>query len=173
MDDTDEVTIRSATTADAAGIAEVHVRSWQQAYAGIVPAAHLDSLDPRSKTMAWADQLARGAADQVFTWVALVGPSIVGFATVGPARDEDARHGEKEIYSIYLDPQMWGHGVARELIRTVIAEVGDRVPMSLWVIADNERAQHFYRRHGFNADGVERYDEIGGAELLEVRYRRG
>ena len=33
----DEVTIRVATEGDAAGIARVHVRSWQEAYAGIVP----------------------------------------------------------------------------------------------------------------------------------------
>jgi ribosomal protein S18 acetylase RimI-like enzyme len=45
--------------------------------------------------------------------------------------------------------------------------------VTLWVLADNERARHFYRRHGFQADGVERIDEVGGAELLEVRYRRG
>ena len=43
----------------------------------------------------------------------------------------------------------------------------------VWALADNERARHFYRRHGFQADGVERYDDIGGASLLEVRYRRG
>ena len=41
----DDVTIRPAAEGDAAGIARVHVRSWQEAYAGIVPEAYLASLD--------------------------------------------------------------------------------------------------------------------------------
>lgn len=173
MEELDEVTIRPATTNDAAAIADVHVRSWQQAYAGIVPAPYLDSLDPQARAVTWADHLDRGPADEVHTWVALVGTTVAGFASVGPARDEDSRRGEKEIYSIYLEPGAWGQGIARELIRTVIAEAGDRTPLSLWVLADNSRAQHFYRRNGFVADGVERYDELAGAQLLKVRYRRG
>ena len=173
MEELDEVTIRPATVHDAAAIAEVHVRSWQHAYAGIVPAPYLDSLDPLARAVAWADLLARGPADEVRTWVAVVGPVLTGFASVGPARDEDAQRGEKEIYSIYLEPGAWGRGVARELLRTVIAEAGSRTPLSLWVLADNSRARHFYRRNGFVADGVERYDELGGAQLLKVRYRRG
>ena len=50
-------------------------------------------------------------------------------------------------------------------MRTVIAEVGDKTTVTLWVLADNERARHFYRRHGFQADGVDRYDDIGGESL--------
>ena len=37
--------IRSAQPSDAAGIARVHVRSWQQAYAGLMPAEYLDALE--------------------------------------------------------------------------------------------------------------------------------
>lgn len=172
MQQDDEVTIRRATRSDADAIAAVHVRSWQEAYAGIVPAEHLQSLDPKRWAVRWADFLERGPADRVLTWVAVTGANLIGFASVGPARDEDARPAEREIYSIYLDPGTWGRGVARELIRTVIADAGDRTPLSLWVLADNERAQHFYRRHGFTPDGVERYEQVGGADLLEVRYRR-
>lgn len=173
MEDSDEVLIRTAVSDDAAAIAAVHVRSWQHAYAGIVPAAYLSALDPVEGAARWVEGLANGPADLVVTWVALLGPSLVGFASVGPSRDEDARNGEKEIYSIYLEPDAWGRGVARELLRTVVAQAGDRTPMSLWVLADNARARHFYRRNGFSPDGVERYHELGGAELLEVRYRRG
>ncbi|SFK06276.1 GNAT family N-acetyltransferase [Cellulomonas sp. KH9] len=169
----DEVTIRPATTDDAAEIAAVHVRSWQEAYAGIVPAEHLRSLDPDSRRERWAQMLAAGPADHVRTLVAESDGRLLGFATYGPSRDEDARRGEREIYSIYLDPGTWGHGVARDLIRSVLAEVGERTPMALWVLADNARARHFYRRHGFSPDGVERLETIGGADLLEVRYRRG
>ncbi|MBO3083912.1 GNAT family N-acetyltransferase [Cellulomonas fengjieae] len=169
----DEVTIRTASEGDAAEIASVHVRSWQEAYAGIVPDAYLASLDAEERTAMWREYLRDGPAEEIRTWVALSADRVIGFITVGPSRDEDARRGDREIYSIYLDPGMWGHGVARDLMRTVIADIGERTTVTLWVLADNERARHFYRRHGFHADGVERFDEIGGENLLEVRYRRG
>ncbi|WP_146842773.1 GNAT family N-acetyltransferase [Cellulomonas composti] len=168
----DEVTIRAARTADASAIAQVHVRSWQEAYAGIVPSAYLAGLDPAQRAVRWAEDLRSGPDEGILTWVAESGPRLLGFVTLGPSRDEDARRGDREIYSIYLDPGTWGHGVARDLMRTVIAEAGERTALSLWVIADNERARHFYRRHGFQPDGVERFDDVGGANLLEVRYRR-
>lgn len=169
----DEVTIRVATPADAAGIAAVHVRSWQEAYEGIVPDEYLAGLDVAARTQEWVDHLRRGPEDQVSTLVALAGGAVVGFLSHGPSRDEDARRGEREIYSIYLDPGTWGHGVARDLMRTALGELGTATSVTLWVLTDNERARHFYRRHGFQPDGVERLDEVGGAELLEVRYRRG
>ena len=169
----EELTIRAAGPADAAAIAGVHVRSWQEAYVGIVSATYLDSLDPQVAAERWAHHLEHGPADGVRTWLAQDGGRLLGFASVGPSRDEDAGRGDLEIYSIYLDPGTWGHGVARELMKTLIAEAGDRTPLTLWVLAANERARHFYRRHGFQPDGVERYEDVGGEELLEVRYRRG
>jgi len=169
----DEVTIRPATTQDAADIAGVQVRSWQEAYAGIAPDDYLRSLDAEQRATQWVTDLEQAAAEQARTWVAESAGRVLGFASCGPSRDEDARRGEQEIYAIYLDPGTWGHGVARDLIRTVLAAVGDQTPVSLWVLADNARARHFYRRHGFSPDGVERLEPLGGADLLEVRYRRG
>ncbi len=168
----DELTIRPAGPADAQAIAAVHVRSWQEAYAGIVSQRYLASLDPQERATRWEQHLEQGPADGVRTWIALDGTRLLGFATVGPSRDEDAQRGELEVYSIYLEPSTWGHGVARELMRTVIRESGEHTPLSLWVLAANERARHFYRRHGFQPDGVERYEDVGGDDLLEMRYRR-
>lgn len=169
----DEVVIRPATAPDAADIAAVHVRSWQEAYAGIVPDDYLRSLDAVRRTEWWTDQLAAAPTSRMRTYVAEADGRVIGFTSYGPCRDEDARRGEREIYTMYLDPGTWGHGVARDLIRTVLTEAGDDTPMSLWVLADNARARHFYRRHGFAPDGVERLESLGGADLLEVRYRRG
>lgn len=167
-----EVTIRTADVGDAAEIARVHVASWQEAYAGIVPADHLASLDPTARRSEWLDHLRNGPRDGVRTWVAWGDDRALGFASLGPSRDADAARNEQEIYSIYLDPGMWGKGVARDLLRTVLAEVSPPTPVSLWVLADNERARHFYRRHGFIPDGKERRHEVGGQDLRELRYRR-
>jgi ribosomal protein S18 acetylase RimI-like enzyme len=173
MGEETETTIRPAGTSDAQAIARVHVASWQQAYAGIVPIEYLTSLDPAEREQRWAEHLRNGPRDSVRTWVAEEAGTIVGFASVGPARDEDAERDQEEIYSIYLDPAKWGKGVARDLMRTVVGAFPAGTPMTLWVMADNARARHFYRRHGFSPDGAERLEDVGGAQLLEVRYRRG
>jgi ribosomal protein S18 acetylase RimI-like enzyme len=165
----ESVTIRRASVDDADAVTAVHVASWRGAYAGIVPDAYLASLDDADRADAWRRNLGDGPA---VTWVAVSGGRTLGFATLGPARDEDAEPGDLELYAIYLDPEAWGLGVARDLMRTVLDTAGAQVPVSLWVIADNERAQHFYRRHGFQPDGVERREDIGGADVTERRYRR-
>ena len=169
----DEVIIRRAGVEDAPAISRVHVASWQEAYAGIVPTDYLTALDATKRQERWAEHLHNGPRDDVRTWVADDGARILGFASVGPARDEDAGRDDEEIYSIYLDPKMWGKGVARDLMRTVLSEVSSSGALTLWVLADNSRARHFYRRHGFTPDGAERLEELGGVQLLEVRYRRG
>lgn len=165
----DDVTIRPGTPDDAAQVARVNVESWREAYVGIVPPAYLESLDP-------SDRLERArsvlTAPDVRTWIAEVAGVPLGYATIGPARDEDAERGDVELYSIYLVPDAWGQGVARSLLRTALAATPRDVRLSLWVIAENERAQHFYRRNGLVPDGVERRENYGGAMLTEVRYLR-
>ena len=169
MEQTDEVTIRLATVADAAAIAEVHVRSWQHAYTGIVPDEFLAGLDPARRAPVWAENLRRGPDDHVLTWVAEEGGRVVGFATLGPGRDEDAGRGDREIYSIYLDPDQWGHGVARDLMRTVVSEAGAGTRILLWVLAENERACAFYE--GMGGRQIARVEErIGGVPLGKVAY---
>jgi ribosomal protein S18 acetylase RimI-like enzyme len=166
-----EHTVRVAEPQDAAGIAAVHVRSWQRAYAAYLPAGYLDALDVAARTADW--ERALGPHGHTRVWVATSGEEIVGFVALGPARDEDADRRTLQVYAIYLDADMWGQGAARELMRTALAEVPPRTPVTLWVFAENERARHFYRRHGFQPDGTERTQDYDDVSLLEVRYRRG
>lgn len=165
----DDLTIRPATAADAPAIARIHVASWREAYAGIVPTAYLAGLDVDAREQWWVELLDRPAGR---TLVAVLDQRTVGFAHLGPASDEDAEPGDLQLYSIYLDPETWGRGVARDLLRAVLDDVPEGAAVTLWVLADNERARRFYRRHAFEPDGVEKIDEIGGAPLTEVRYRR-
>jgi len=169
VDQLDDVTIRPATPQDAGAIARIHIASWREAYAGIVPDEYLASLDEDAREERWTAIL---SDEPSRTWIARVAQRTVGFASIGPSRDEDAEPGDLELYSIYLDPESWGRGVARDLMRTILSEVPETTPMSLWVIADNGRAQHFYKRHGFAADSIERLEQYGDKSVTEVRYRR-
>lgn len=168
-----ETTIRPAVLGDAAAIAKVHIASWQEAYAGIVPAEILDNLDVQRREEQWRAHLQDAERESIRIWVAEREGEIVGFASFGPSRDEDADRTTLEVYAIYLEPHAWGRGVARELMRTVVAHVPDGAAVTLWVLEANDRARHFYRRNGFAPDGVERMEEFGGQYLKELRYRRG
>jgi len=172
VEDVTEVLIRTATVEDAEKIAAVHLASWREAYTDVVPQEYLDSLDLDERTRAWREVFA-DLDRATSVWVAEDEGGVVGFASLGPSRDEDAERTTMEIYSIYLEPSAWGRGVARELMRTVLAALPDGSAVTLWVLAANARAAHFYRRNGFTADGVERMEEIGGQHFREVRYRRG
>ncbi len=170
MTELSDVAIRPATISDAASIARVHIASWRSAYAGIVPDEYLATMDAEQREFTWRRELGRESAT---VWIAIEAGRTRGFASMGPSRDEDAEPGDLEIYTMYLEPEAWGKGLARELMRTMLANVPPNTAVTLWVLADSGRAQHFYRRHGFALDGVERLDEIGGSMLKSVRYRRG
>lgn len=171
VDELLDLTIRPATAGDARAIAGVHINSLRHAYAGVVNDAHLAGLDVTAYTETWTARI-QDTPPRTMILVAEVDGALTGFAMLGPGRDEDAEFGGLEIYFIFLEPDAWGHGVARELMRTVLAEAPDGTTITLWVLDANERARHFYRRHGFMPDGTERLEQIGDESYLEVRYRK-
>lgn len=165
----EDVTIRPATTTDAEAIARVDIASWRGAYSEILPGSYLSSLDVDERAGLWRTAVtARGTS--VLVAEDEGGP--VGFTSMGPSRDEDAEPGDREIYAIYLHPRAWGTGVARDLMRAVLDSLSPGTVVSLWILEGNDRAQHFYRRHGFQHDGTERIDEIGGRPLKQLRFRK-
>lgn len=165
----EDVTIRPATTTDAEAIARVDIASWRGAYSEMLSGSYLASLDVSDRTGRWT---AAVSARDTTVLVAEDQSGTVGFTSIGPCRDEDAEPGDREIYAIYLHPRAWGTGVARDLMRTVLDGQPTGSVVTLWILEGNERAQHFYRRHGFQHDGTERIDEIGGQPLKQLRFRK-
>ncbi len=91
---------------------------------------------------------------------------VVGLASAGVTRDADAA-AAWELYSINAIGELHGSGLADRLLD---AAVGTRT-VSLWVVVANGRAQAFYRRQGFVADGATKVHESSGQP--EVRLVRG
>jgi ribosomal protein S18 acetylase RimI-like enzyme len=154
--------IRSATSADAAAVARVQVRTWQQAYAHLFPSEKLASHSLEKRTEQWR------------RWPPVVAErngEIVGFVSVGPSRDEDA---DGELYAIYVDPDHWRTGIGRELLRAGeqrLRQLGE-TEVVLWVFKDNPGARAFYEAAGWRPDGTTRPTEIFGVSIQEVRYRK-
>lgn len=165
--------IRLAGPGDEAGLAEVHVLSWQGAYRGQVPEAHLASLSIADRTERWASILAAAGATQA-TFVAVQDDRIVGFADIGPSRDGDAGAGTGEVTSIYLLPDRFGTGIGPALMERAteaFRAAGFRTA-TLWVLESNARARHFYEAAGWSPDGAHHLFEVGGEAIPELRYHR-
>jgi GNAT superfamily N-acetyltransferase len=161
--------VRPARVEDAAAIAEVHVRTWQEAYAGVFAPARLAELDVGRRRDAWERWLAEPSPG----WAVAVAEDdgrVVAFAWVGESREVA---GEGELYALYALPEAWGSGAGRALLEAGLASLREdgRLAATLWVLADNPRARRFYEREGWTADGGSREEEHLGARVVEVRYR--
>jgi len=95
------VKIRPALLSDARAIADVHVRSWQSAYHGVVPDAYLEALSVDKREMDFREALSRGSAEM---WVAEWHSEIIGWIACGASRDSDATPRVGEIEAIYASP---------------------------------------------------------------------
>jgi ribosomal protein S18 acetylase RimI-like enzyme len=159
--------IRRARLDDAAAIAEVHVRSWQVAYEHVFGAERLATVTVERRLPMWREIL---AAEEQTALVADDDGRIVGLATVGPGRDENA---EGELYAIYVEPKAWGTAAGPALIRAGVGALRERGYRDaiLWVLEDNPRARRFYEREGWSVDGGRREGEHLGVATTEVRYR--
>jgi len=162
--------IRAADVNDAQAIARVHVDSWRSTYRSLLPADFLDSLSE----VAYADRWRRFITERSSRiYVVQEGDArrdIVGFASGGRERAGETGY-KGELYAIYVLESSQRRGYGRELVRAVVAGLGEMGldDMILWVLRDNRPARDFYERLG----GVYVRTQpitIGSATLEEVSY---
>jgi ribosomal protein S18 acetylase RimI-like enzyme len=164
--------IRPARVEDAPTTASIRVRGWQAAYRGQVPDELLDSLSVEHDTVRFADHVGHLAADRR-VWVAESNGEVVGFASTGPSRDEDAGGaGAGEVYAIYVRPDLYGNGIGATLLSHAARDLAGQgyERAILWTLESNGAAQRFYERAGWRLDGSKKLDVLDGFELAEVRY---
>lgn len=156
------------------GIGSVHVRSWQVAYRGHFPQAYLDGLDAAQRGESWRGFFEQGfPGERQALFVVELDRGLVGFASVGPSRDEDA-DGAGEVTALYLLPDQWGQGLGRKLMAAAVGSLANFGfdQATLWVLETNERARRFYEAGGWVFDGASKTDARRGFSIAEVRYRR-
>lgn len=166
--------VRPAVLADALGISRVHVSSWLQAYAGLMPESYLGQQSVEDRVAQWSEILRADVGAEGGTWVATHHDDIVGFVSAGPCRDLDpAPQLRWEIYALYVAPQHWGQGLGTSLVGEVLDEVpGAAESVSLWTLAANQRAMRFYEQLGFAYDGTDKEVMRGGVAVSERRLVR-
>lgn len=143
----DRSRIRVARPEDAAGIARVHLESWEITYRGILPDAVLDARNHQLLLNRWTRMLLDMKSD-VRYFVAELDDAVVGFASGGPERSGDAAY-DGELYGIYLLPDQQRRGVGRALALAVAQHLFQcgKHAMLVWVLSDNP-SRAFYERLG-------------------------
>src|SRR5882757_2296846 len=131
-----DIQIREANIADAAGIARIHVVTWQHAYRGQMPDDYLDGLSVEQRTQNWTALLSN-SYPKAHTLIALEDDLVVGFCSVGASSNADADEQNGELYAIYVDPKAMGKGVGSALMAEAVAKlrVDGFTHVTLWVLA--------------------------------------
>ncbi|MGW3443277.1 N-acetyltransferase family protein [Streptomyces sp. NPDC001076] len=143
-----EVVLRRAGGPDAAGVADVWLRSFGAALPTVVR--------PRSD-----DEVRAYIRDVVVpareTWIAEAGGRVVGMMVLA---------GDL-LSQLYLAPEWRGRGIGDRLV--ALAKERSPSGLTLWTFQVNKPAHRFYERHGFVA--VEHTDGSGNEEREpDVRY---
>ncbi|HEX5461408.1 MAG TPA: GNAT family N-acetyltransferase [Steroidobacteraceae bacterium] len=163
--------LRPAVPEDALSVARVHVRAWQVAYRGLLPDDYLTGLRAEDRAQRY-DFASRDPA-RPRTLVAIEADTVLGFATISPARDQELA-GQGELCALYVEPDCWGRGIGQALAsaaRSELHRLGFR-QAALWVIAGNARAERFYRADGWTHDGLRRAQQVWSVRVDTVRYSR-
>ncbi|WP_370589299.1 N-acetyltransferase family protein [Salinibacterium sp. ZJ70] len=142
--------VRPAAPRDADELAELHVETWRQTYAHLLPPDFFSEAHLDARRDMW--RAALGAEHHDIIRVAEHDSRIVGFAWVGESSEEDRPFAPRQLKALYVDAALHGSGVGQRLFDAVRGEG----PLVLWVLRDNARAIAFYERNGFRRDGFER-----------------
>jgi ribosomal protein S18 acetylase RimI-like enzyme len=160
------LTVRPARVEDAAQMARVNVRCWQETYRELLPDAVLD--DPgllAARERFWTAALTDERYRRNRVAVADRDGELVGIAMSGPPLDPGPTWA-RQLYVLYVHAADHGTGAGPALLDAVVDPAES---VALWVADPNPRAQAFYRKHGFVADGTVQVE--GG--VREIRMVRG
>ena len=162
--------IRQACSDDAAEIANVHVNSWRETYAGLLPQKFISELPLsfRRRRDYWESVIQKSPQNLLVAEEEKFG--IVGFASVESARDPRLT-GKGELTAIYLLRSFHGKGLGRDLLAAALGELKTRgfKEAYCWVLKDNPTIR-FYQRSGASFLGYEKPDTIGGQSVTELAY---
>ena len=165
--------IRPAAAPDAVAIARLHLASYRAAYQGLIPAAVLSGLRSEDRERRWQTSLDDPRRRTLIAEDDETGRALLGFAEVGPSRDDDAEAGTGELMALHVTQARWRQGVGRTLTSLAVATLAARgfQAATLWVLAGNSTARAFYEAMGWNHDGTAREQlSWGSIRVAEVRY---
>lgn len=163
--------IRPAEKNDLFSIARIHIASWQDAYAGVVPEEVLASRNIEQSLSAWQSTFER-YPDNISVAVNEA-DGIVGFCCAGPVVDL-ARSGpfEFEIYGLHVQPDARRLGIGTALLHASFERASGCLGMKsaiIWTLHNLQLSRRFYEREGGQLVKTDRW-KLGEWSLSEVAY---
>lgn len=171
---TADVSVRIAWSDDAGAIAALQLRTWQEQYAGLVPAEALPS-DVAAATAAWQESLRKPQDARNRVLVALERNRVVGFTITGPATDPDCDPiADGELQELTVDPGERGKGHGSRLLQAAIDTLlADRFGRAVtWTVATDDALRVFLSEAGWAPDGAHRTLDLDGSGTTLVKQVR-
>ena len=166
--------IRAAKPDDAATIAQIHVASWRESYAALMPAETLQNLDVEERARRWREIIATAPASGAVFLLEFPEEGPAGFASCGAQRSDRLAAlgypGEFEALYVLERGRRRGGGRAlmRAMARHLLAQGWDAA--SVWVFRDNPPARRFYEALGGVATGIDGTWATLGLTLPDTSY---
>jgi len=158
--------IQEANLKHAPGLANVHVKTWQHSYKGIIDQDYLDSLDLKQREERWVNIFQiQDRKSQIYVLLNNK-DQVIGFYSIGESREKehDFTH---ELWAIYILPEYQGHGLGRFMFEDIKHKLHALNAKSLCVVVLQEGpAVAFYKKMGAQIIQARR-DEIGGKQYAE------
>lgn len=158
--------MRPARVTDAGEIGRIQVETWRSAYAALLPAGTLDTVDEAAAGAHWAEALAAAPAAGTVL-VAAENDVLVGFASLQGTDDE--RTGE--VGALLVEPRWGRRGHGSRLLAAVVERARDVGLQRLvtWVPERDVAMTGLLTAAGWGADGWIRTLEDGATVVREVR----
>ena len=169
IDQNPMIKIRKATARDAKAIAGVHVDTWRDTYAGIIPDRILLGMSHRRHSAAWSVECGKRRDRHTVMVAEDSRAGVVGFGSGGRARYVNLPY-DGEVHTLYVLTDYRGQGVGKRLLGGLfgaLLESGSRSAL-IWVLADNP-ARFFYQAMGGTWVAV-RTEKLWGTSLPAMAY---
>jgi GNAT superfamily N-acetyltransferase len=139
-------TYREASVAECEAVAKVHVRSWKESFAGLVPQTVMDRITVENRTKAFEK---RFQSDSYKLYVGEAADrGLIGFADCGEPRERIDTY-QAELYAIFLLPEFQGSGVGRQLFSLCVEGLVKSGKSSMYLLAfENSPYRSFYDKMG-------------------------
>jgi GNAT superfamily N-acetyltransferase len=159
--------VREATLADCPAVAKVHVQSWKESFAGIVPQPFLDKMSVEQRAQAFESRFSDGSYKMYVAEVSEQG--LVGFADFGAPREIIATY-EAELYAIYLLPEFQRKGLGERLFHQGVEFLIRSNKSSMYLLTlEISPYKSFYEKMGGQVIGRNQI-EIEGVVYDELVY---
>jgi GNAT superfamily N-acetyltransferase len=128
---------------DAAALARVHVRSWRETYAGLLPGPFLAQMNAGVYARRWRRQLMAAEPAELVLCAEGAG-GLVGYCGVSGSGMM------AEVSTLYVIRPAQRRGVGKRLLASAAKVMAARgaVSLHLWVLNGNARARAFYEHLG-------------------------